>query len=207
MPLSAPAPRQHLHTRQIECRGYYREDGLWDIEGHITDVKTYSHHNDFRGELAPGDPVHDMWIRLTIDDRMTIHAVEAVTDSSPYRICPDITPNFQKLVGLRLVGGFHRQVREVLGGVHGCVHLVELLGPVATVAFQTLYSDKALELRRARDAAAGKQRPAEPRPAEARSDGTARPKRPPRVIDSCHAWASDGEVVKRSAPDFYTGPR
>jgi len=26
------------------------------------------------------------------------------------------------------------------------------------------------------------------------------------VIDTCHAWASDGPVVRRWAPDFYTGP-
>ena len=33
MPLPAPAPRTLKHTRAIECTGYEREDGLWDIEG------------------------------------------------------------------------------------------------------------------------------------------------------------------------------
>ncbi len=38
MPLSPPAAsREHIHTRVVECRGYRRDDGLWDIEGHITD--------------------------------------------------------------------------------------------------------------------------------------------------------------------------
>ncbi len=41
MPLSAPAPRQLMHNRAIECRGYQREDGMWDIEGHLVDTKTY----------------------------------------------------------------------------------------------------------------------------------------------------------------------
>ncbi|MCI5107858.1 MAG: hypothetical protein MRY76_14195, partial [Pseudomonadales bacterium] len=27
----------------------------------------------------------------------------------------------------------------------------------------------------------------------------------PAVLDTCHAWASDSEVVKENAPDFYTG--
>ena len=40
MPLSAPAARERLHTRQIECHGYRRADGLFDIEGHSTDTKT-----------------------------------------------------------------------------------------------------------------------------------------------------------------------
>ena len=26
------------------------------------------------------------------------------------------------------------------------------------------------------------------------------------MIDTCHAWAADGPVVKRWAPHFYTGP-
>ncbi len=201
MPLSPAVDRQHLHTRRIQCQGFYRTDGLWDIEGHITDVKTYAHDNEWRGELLPGNPVHEMWIRLTVDDRMTIRDVEAVTDNSPYRICPDITPNFKKLIGLRLSSGFHRQAREVLGGVHGCVHLVELLGPVATVAFQTIASEKGDALRKIRDA--GKP-DADNEPANPLAQ---KRKYPPRVINTCHAWASDGEVIKRVAPEFYTGPR
>jgi hypothetical protein len=201
MPLSPAVDRQHLHTRQIECRGFYRADGLWDIEGHITDVKTYGQTYEWRGDLQAGDPVHEMWIRLTLDDKLTIHAVEAVTDNSPYRVCPDITPNFQRLVGLSLTSGFRRRVREVLGGVHGCVHLVELLGPVATVAFQTIISQKGDEIRRLRDAPKGiVSEPTIPPP------GTKR-KLPPSVINTCHAWAADGENVKELAPDFYTGPR
>ena len=41
MPLSAAADREHIHTRNVECRGYRRTDGLWDVEGHLTDVKAY----------------------------------------------------------------------------------------------------------------------------------------------------------------------
>ena len=35
---------------------------------------------------------------------------------------------------------------------------------------------------------------------------SSKPPRKPPVIDTCHAWAADGEVVKRWAPQFYTGP-
>ena len=42
MPLSQPAPRKLMHNRVIECRGYEREDGLWDIEGHLVDTKPYA---------------------------------------------------------------------------------------------------------------------------------------------------------------------
>ena len=196
MPLSPPIGRQHLHTRRVVCQGFFRDDGLWDIEGRIT----YEHANEWRGPLKPGDFVHDMSIRLTVDHTFTIIDVEAVTDKSPYRMCGDIAPDFKKLIGLRIGGGFHRAVRERLGGVHGCTHIVELLGPVATTAFQTVSSSKARELNRAHRARSGDTS----KPAD--STATSRPRRKPYVVDTCHAWASDGAVVRRWAPDFYTGP-
>jgi len=197
MPLLPPVGRQHLHTRRVTCQGFFREDGLWDIEGRITDEKSYEHANEWRGPLKPGDFVHDMSIRLTLNDRFTIVDVDAVTDKSPYRICGDVTPDFKKLIGLRVGGGFHREVRARLGGVHGCTHIVELLGPVATTAFQTISSGKARELERAHRAKS------DPAPQE---DAPSKPRRKPYVIDTCHAWAADGPVVKRWAPDFYSGP-
>ena len=43
--LSRPARREHIHTRDIRCRGFRREDGLWDIEVTLEDTKTYSFDN------------------------------------------------------------------------------------------------------------------------------------------------------------------
>ena len=105
MPLSAPQAREHIHTRDITCTGYRRDDGLWDIEGHLTDTKTYAFSNDERGEVPPGVPVHEMWIRLTVNDTLEIKDVEAATDYSPFALCRDVTPNFQRLIGLRIGAG------------------------------------------------------------------------------------------------------
>jgi len=199
MPLSPPIGRQHLHTRRVVCQGFFRDDGLWDIEGRITDEKTYEHANEWRGPLKPGDFVHDMSIRLTIDHTFTIVDAEAVTDKSPYSMCGDIAPAFRKLVGLRIGGGFHRAVRERLGGVHGCTHIVELLGPVATTAFQTVSSKKARDLNREHREKTGTLPPKDPNAAP-------KPRRKPYMLDTCHTWASDSEVTRRWVPHFYTGP-
>ena len=197
MPLSPPVGRQHLHTRRVTCQGFYRDDGLFDIEGRITDEKTYEQANEWRGALPPGEFVHDMSIRLTLDHRFTIVDVEAVTDKSPYRMCGDVAPNFKKLIGLRIGAGFNRAVRERLGGTQGCTHIVELLGPVATTAFQTAGSRRVNELQAAHRLKIGK--PAKPR-------DPSKPQRKPYVLDSCYSWASDSEVTKRWVPQFYTGP-
>ena len=190
MPLSAPNPRELLHTREIECQGFHRSDGLWDIEAHMTDRKSYSFPSDERGEVVAGTPVHDMWLRVTLDDGFHIVAIEAVTDASPYRLCPKITPNFQRLVGMRIGPGFNRKVKELLGGVEGCTHLVELMGPLATTAFQTIFSAKYREQRERAKESGG---------------APARPHKRPRLIDTCHALASDSPVTKRTWPEFYTG--
>ena len=57
MPLDPPAERERLHTRRYEFDGYRRADGLWDIEGHMTDTKTYTFKNDYRGEVLAGEPL------------------------------------------------------------------------------------------------------------------------------------------------------
>ena len=58
MPLSPPAPRRHIHTRRIECRGYLREDGLWDVDAWIEDTKTYPFESELRGTVEAGGQVH-----------------------------------------------------------------------------------------------------------------------------------------------------
>ncbi len=205
MPLPAPAPREHLHTRTVTCQGFLRQDGLWDIEGRIVDVKTYAFENEWRGKVEPGTPVHEMWIRLTIDDRMEIKEVAAATDHSPFQICPDILPNFQRLVGVRIGHGFTREVRARLGGRQGCTHIVEMLQQVATVAFQTMVAERSRALRKQQKAAAAA--PAEATADPAQTKPAEKPKRPPIVIDTCHAWSSDGPLVQRYMPDYYTGEK
>ena len=49
MPLTPPAARETLHTRRIEINGYRRADGLFDIEAHLTDRKSFGQTNYDRG--------------------------------------------------------------------------------------------------------------------------------------------------------------
>jgi hypothetical protein len=203
MPLSPPAPRQHLHARTLFCDGYLREDGLWEIEGRIVDRRSYAFDNAWRGRVTADQPLHEMWIRLTLDNDLTIRAVEAATDASPFAVCPEVVPNFQRLVGAMIGAGFARTVRERLGGRLGCTHIVEMLSQIATVAFQTKITAHARNLRREMLglpplSAAGETRSSW---AEAPEPGAR-----PAVIDTCYAWASDGDVVRQLLPEHYNGP-
>ncbi len=192
MPLPTPTVgRRLLHKRTITCCGYERRGGLWDIDGWMTDVKTAPLSVPDRGTIPPGEPLHGMGIRLTIDESLTIMDIVAVTDFAPYRICPAITPSFKNLIGLSLAKGFAKNVRARVGGIQGCVHLVDLLGPMATTAFQTMSRFRRLK----------RQQTAAPRPV------VPGPTIAPPQINTCHAWATDSEVVKREYPALYTGAR
>lgn len=183
MPLPPPVAREPIHTRRYNFEAFRRADGLWDIDARLVDTKAYAFENEHRGRIAPGEPLHGMWIRLTIDEDFVVRDIEAVTDHAPFAICPAITPNFKKIIGLSIAAGWRIKVREQLGGTEGCTHLVEMLGAMGTVAFQALY-------------------PVRARKESEQSD----PKRRPPLLNSCHAFASDGPIVRKQWPDFYTGP-
>ena len=181
MPLPPPEKRSLVHTRRIECRGYRRHDGLWDIEGSLVDTRTEEMATFGRGKIAPGEHLHEMWLRMTVDSDLTVQAIDARTVHAPYPPCPNFPDRFGKLVGQRIEPGWTAKVRVLLGGRWGCTHLVELLGPLATTAYQTMHW--ALEER------------AESKPERDK----------PAIIDTCHALASDGPIVKLEWPQFYTG--
>lgn len=189
MPLSAPAERQPLHVRQITMTGYQRSDGLYDVEAHLVDTKTYAFSNQDRGTVEVGTPLHGMLARMTLDEDMLIVAFEADTEFSPYAICPQAAPNFARLAGLRVGRGFVKAANERIGGVHGCTHIREMLAQMGTVAYQTLYS-----IRQRREQEAN---------AESTAEGETKGR--PANLGTCLAYAPDSPVVKRQWPEFYTG--
>ncbi|PCI46607.1 MAG: hypothetical protein COB51_06935 [Moraxellaceae bacterium] len=192
MPFPSAVPRTHLHTRTIDCKGYLRDDGLWDIEARLVDTKTYTIENRWRGALQPGDPVHNMGLRLTIDHDFIVREVATTMDDQPHQVCNEVLVNFQRLIGLKIGPGWNRKTRELLGGIEGCTHLVELLGPMATVVFQTTASDSAKAMAR-------KISP------ENYPIVEFDPTKKPFVLNGCHTWRSASPAVKEMYPLHYTG--
>ena len=140
--LSKPLKRDLKHNRTIEGKGYLRDDGLWDIEVFLVDSKTYSFENMHRGYISAGEPLHDMAVRLTLDDDRKIIDIEAVINASPYNVCPQAVQNCQNLKGEYLIAGFNRKVIKTMGGEKGCRHITDLLAYAGTIAYQTLWKEK-----------------------------------------------------------------
>ncbi len=174
--LEPTVARRPLHRRAIEIRGYRREDGLYDIEGHLVDTKS----NDFRlaaGVRAAGEPIHGMWLRITVDRTLTIVDAAAAMDEVPYEgACARIAPDYRRLVGIAIRPGYLQKLKELFGGVQGCTHVTELAGALATAAFQTMAGERVQD-----------------------------PARRPFQIDRCHALDARGPVVGRYYPRWYRG--
>ena len=187
MSLSQPVKRKLIHTREIKCLGYEREDGLWDIEGQITDIKTYSFDNMDRGEVNAGMPVHDMVVRLTVNTDLVVQKAEALTVSAPFKICPAINNNVKKLKGLKITTGWRRNVQKIIGGLEGCTHINQMLiGPIATTAYQSII-------------------PKKDQKKEAENTNPKKKNNRPSVINTCHAFDAKGKNVKRIWPEVYEG--
>jgi hypothetical protein len=200
MPLSPPQDRELLHSRDIVLRGYRRADGLYDIEAQLTDAKSYGSANRDRGYIAAGEPIHGMWLRLTVDDERRIVACEAASDHTPYAICPAAAPNFARLAGLQIKPGFLKEAAKRVGGTAGCTHLRELPQQMAPTAYQTIDPARA---KREADAAGEGDKPGSDKldiRIAAKMGGA------PAILNTCIAYSTDSPVVQRRWPQLYTGP-
>lgn len=190
MSLSPPVSRQLRHCRAIRAEAFERDDGLWDIEARLTD------HKPRDVALAPGIrpnglPIHELWLRITIDRKLTVVDAEASSDWVPYPgHCEAANPAYRALIGLNLLNDFRRQSRHRLGGTAGCTHLTEVCAVLPTVAVQAFAGDVWNMHAGERGAVnAGGERCGE--------------SEPPLQLGHCQALRFDGEVVRRFYPRWY----
>ena len=177
MALPTAAPERKLqHRRSIEVQIYARGNGLWEVDAQISDVKTRD--TTLAGGIRrAGEAIHDMLLRIVVDERFNIVEAGSQTRAMPYPgQCDAHGEAYQRLVGLNLLKGFRRDVIARLGGVAGCTHLTELTQVLPTAVVQAFAGDVL----------------------DTREDSAA--DQPPFQIDRCHALRSDGPAVATFYP-------
>ncbi|MGE4238958.1 DUF2889 domain-containing protein [Ramlibacter sp.] len=178
MPLPPPAPRKNVHDRVIAMRTYEREDGLFDVEGRVSDTKPFDFiRPNGPGTVPTGEFIHDMWIRLTIDREFVVREVAAASDTTPWALCKEAEATLQVLVGRTVGRGWSAFIKEKLRGTASCTHLMEMLIPMATVAFQGM------------------------RPRLGKSGD------PGYLLDTCWSFSAEREVVMRVWPHLARPPK
>ena len=175
---------EELHFRRIDMRGWRRSDGLFEVEGRVIDRKPHAFKSLSGSKVTPAnEALHDMGVKLVFDENMLVHDAVAFTTSAPYADCFAAGNALQTIKGLHISGGWSREVSRRLGGTQSCTHLMQLLIPLGTTAFQSLTMVRL------------------DRPDVLKDDGK------PVKVDSCYAYSAERGVVMHRWPAFYTGPK
>jgi hypothetical protein len=180
MPLPPAAPTRLLkHRRSIDVTVHARGNGLWEVDAEIRDTKTRD--AKLAGGIRPaGEPIHDMLLRIVVDERFNIVEAGSETRAMPYPgQCDDLGDTYARLVGLNLLKGFRQEVKARLGGTAGCTHLTELTQVLPTAVVQAFAGDVL----------------------NTREDATS--DTPPFQLDRCHALRRDGPAVAAFYPRWY----
>ena len=178
LPTAAPE-RQLKHRRNISVQIYARGNGLWEVDAHITDVRSRDTPMSY-GLLPAGQPIHDMLVRLVIDESFNVIEAGAQTTAMPFPgQCDSFSEVYGRLVGLNLMRGFRQAVKERLGGVQACTHITELTQVLPTAVVQA-FAGEVID-----------------------THGNAEASEPPFQIDRCRALRADGDAVKTFFPRWY----
>jgi Protein of unknown function (DUF2889) len=180
---TAARDRVPQHRRAIDVKIFSRGNGHWEVDAHLTDTRPRPTPMA-TGELPAGAPIHDMLLRLVIDESFNVLEAGSQTSAMPYPgECDDLGDTYGQLVGLNLMRDFRRAVKERLGGVKGCTHLTELSQVLPTAVVQA-FAGEVLDTR-------------------GDTDGSTQPFQ----IDRCHALRADGDAVKTYYPRWYRAPQ
>ena len=183
MPLPEATPRRSIHRRIIEMEAFVRDDDLYDIEARLVDRKPFPFVRMSSPEPTPaGQALHDIWIRMTVDRDYVVRDIVAASDTTPWPLCKEATATLSVLIGERLARGWSSKVKERLRGAASCTHLMEMLIPMGTTAFQGI---RGLHPEQARTVGA---------------DGV------PSKIDTCFAYGREREVVRMLWPEHARRP-
>lgn len=175
--------RQLRHRRRIDVEVFTCGDGVWQVDAHLSDIKTFD-VDLHTGTRPAGVPIHDMTLRLVVDESFGILDAGAESRHVPYPgFCehhgnPDESGDaYRRLIGLNLMFGFAAAVKERLGGAKGCTHLTEICKVLPTAVLQGFAGTVKFAER------FGEQRPFQ--------------------LDRCHALRSDAEAVRIHYPRWH----
>lgn len=164
-----------VHNRKIDIATFEGAADSVIVQGILHDerlVETYRPN----GEIRPPGTVHHMMIWMEVKGpNLVIEDIEVEMPTIPYQVCLETQGCLDRLKGMPIVTGFTAKVKDLIGGVNGCCHLLSLLTAMAPAAVQGIWSaviQQPIEQEMVLDMAFN------------------------RVKNTCWVWREDGPLIK-----------
>jgi hypothetical protein len=166
---------QKIHTRQIDIATYEGASDSIIVEGILRDERLLDNYRP-TGEIYPPGTIHHMIIRIEVKGPdLIIDDIEVEMPTIPHSACIETLECLAPIKGMPIVSGFTNKVKDLVGGIKGCCHLLSLLTAMAPAAVQGAWSAMARE-------------PIDPEIYMPMALG--------RVKNTCWVWREDGPLMK-----------
>lgn len=136
---------KRIHARNIELNTYEYDDQRLVIEGSLVEQRLYE-YRIATGEKKPAGVIHHMIIRWLVNmSTFIIEDLEVEMPATPHKECSEMITSLAPIKGMKIAGGFTLKVKELVGGIRGCSHLMALLiamAPAAVQGYAAYHSEK-----------------------------------------------------------------
>ncbi len=171
---------EKVHERSIRIETYSVDEERVVVEGTLEDERMQSIYT-IANQRRKAGKVHGMVVRLLLGGMPTkILDAEAEMPIVPAEGCRHAMDSVKGLIGMPIVYGFTKAVKDKLISTEGCNHLTSLMLTMGSVAVQGMAANR------------GK-KPPQPEAREAMLE---------YVKDSCCLWRGDGDHYKKTLEEI-----
>lgn len=171
---------EQVHTRSIRIETYSVDEDRVIVEGTLEDTRLQPIYTIAKQRRDAGK-VHGMVVRLLLGGMPTeILDAEAEMPTVPLEGCRQAIDSVKGLIGLPIVYGFTKAVKDRMTSTEGCNHLTSLMLTMGSVAVQGMAANRGRT----------------PPPPETREMMLE------YVKDTCCVWRGDGEHYKKTLEEI-----
>lgn len=170
-------PLEKIHNRDLDISSYILDDEHILVAGELKERNLIKVHRR-SGKVFEPAIFHHMQIQMKIKTtELKIADIHVKIPGAPHDdLCREMEKSLEGIKGLVIAPGFTSKVKQIAGGVNGCVHLTTLLLSMAPAALQGYWVFEGRhEQERDKDC----------------SDEIKK-----YLIDTCWAWRKDGPIVQ-----------
>lgn len=172
-----------IHSRNIRVETFKAGEDRIIVEGTLNDERMVGSRTLAGKAVKPGK-FHGMVVRFLVGETPPrILDVEAQMFKTPSDSCCQAESTMDSLIGLPIVYGYSKEIKDRLGGTKSCTHLMSLVLVMGSAAIQGFATNRG-------------HRNVEP---------GARDILFQYVKNSCLMWGEDGEFYKRTMKEIEAG--